>query len=118
VKPFIALALVSASLISMPAFAAPYGRGGDRDGGPDPGAPSAYAGASKEGFYNVEERMDRVEQRIHAMGRGGMRAMAAMRQVRAFAAQQKARHGGELRDWDREAINLRLDQLVGRYRVA
>jgi hypothetical protein len=110
VKPFLALAFVSASLISIPVFA--------QDGGPDTGAPSAYAGATKEGFYDVERRMDTVEQRIHAMGRGGARAMAAMRQIRAFAAQQKARHDGELRDWDREAINLRLDQLVGRYRVA
>ncbi len=43
--------------------------------------------------------------------------MAAMRQIRAFEATQKARHGGELRDWDRETINLKLDQLVGRYRI-
>ena len=89
-----------------------------QDGGPDPGAPSAYAGASKQAFYDVEQRMDAVEMRIRSMGRGGAGAMAAMRQIRAFAAQQKARHGGELRDWDREAINLRLDQLVGRYRIA
>jgi hypothetical protein len=108
-KPLIALAFVSASLVALPAIA--------QDGGADPHAPTAYAGASKQGFYDVEQRMDNVENRIRAMGPRGSRAMAAMRQVRAFAAQQKARHG-ELRDWDREAINLRLDQLVGRYRIA
>ena len=104
------LAILSATLAGAPALA--------QDGGPDTGAPTAYAGASKDGFYSVEQRMDNVEMRIRAMGRGGARAMAAMRQIRAFAAQQKARHSGELRDWDREAINLRLDQLVGRYRIA
>lgn len=110
-KPLIALAFVSASLVvAAPAMA--------QDGGPDPHAPTAYAGATKQGFYDVEQRMDNVEMRIRSMGRGGAGAMAAMRQIRAFAAMQKSRHNGELRDWDREAINLKLDQLVGRYRIA
>ena len=109
-KPLLVIAILSASLVSVPALA--------QDGGPDPGAPSAYAGATKDAFYSVEQRMDAVEQRIRSMGRGGAQAMAAMRSIRAFAAQQKARHNGELRDWDREAINLRLDQLSGRYHLA
>ncbi len=108
-KPLLSLAILSASLDSAAAFA--------QGGGPNPGAPTAYAGASVHGFYDVDQRMVSIEQRIKAMGRGGARAMAAMRQIRAFEATQKARHGGELRDWDRETINLKLDQLVGRYRI-
>jgi hypothetical protein len=110
VNPLLVLAILSASLIgTVPAMA--------QDGGPDPHAPTAYAGTTKEGFYDVERRMENVQMRIQAMGRGGARAMAEMRQIRAFIAQQKARHNGELLDWDRETINLRLDQLVGRYRI-
>ena len=108
-KPMLTLAILSASLISIPAMA--------QDGGPNPGAPTAFAGASKHGFYDVDQRIASVEQRIKAMGRSGAGAMAAMRSIHAFEAQQRARHNGELRDWDREAINLKLDQLVGRYRI-
>jgi hypothetical protein len=110
VKALLAIAILSASLISVPVMA--------QDGGDDTGAPTAYAGATKEQFYSVEQRMDSVEMRIRAMGRAGARAMAEMRSIRAFEAQQRARHGGELRDWDREAINLRLDKLTGRYHLA
>lgn len=102
-KSIVALALCSASLFAYPALA--------QDGGADPGAPNAYAGASPQAFYDVDSRMARIEAQIQAMGRGGARAMAALRQVKAFEAQQRARHGGELRDWDREAINTRLDRL-------
>ncbi len=45
-------------------------------------------------------------------------AMNTLRSIRAFAAQQRARHGGELRDWDREAINLRLDALEAKLPTA
>src|SRR3569833_1419380 len=108
-KPLIALVFASATLLTVPAMA--------QDGGANPGAPTAYAGATKHGFYDVEQRMDNVESRIRAMGRGGAQAMAAMREIRAFAAEQKASLNGQLRDWDRETINLRLDKLVGRYRI-
>lgn len=125
-KPLIAIALCTASLVATAASAQPYGRGpgpapayGYRggDGGDDPRAPDAFAGVSKEAFYSVEQRMGAIEQRIRAMGRRGFAAMAQMRQIRGFERQQRARHGGELRDWDREAINVRLDRLVGRYRL-
>lgn len=102
-KSLLAIAACCASLLALPAFA--------QDGGPDPNAPDAFAGAPKQAFYDVDGRIASVEQRIAGMGRSGARARAALRQIRAFEAQQRARHGGELRDWDREAINTRLDRL-------
>lgn len=98
-KPLIAIALVSASLAAAPAFA--------QDGGADPRAPDAYAGVSKEGFYAVQQQLDAAAQRA----RGDARAMAEIRSLRAFARQQFARHG-EIRDWDREAINTRLSRVL------
>jgi hypothetical protein len=103
------LAILSASLIAVPVLA--------QDGGVDPGANTPYAGTSKQDFYDVDQRMNAIEQQIKARGHSGARAMAAMRSIRSFEATQRARHGGQLRDWDREAINVRLDQLVGRYRL-
>lgn len=123
-KPVIAAALLA--MVAAPAVAQPYGGPGrdpgqgygqGRDGGADPRAPNAYAGVSKDAFYSVEQRMNAIEQRIRSMGRRGVRAMAAMRQIRGFEAQQRRRHGGELRDWDREALNVRLDRLVQQYRM-
>jgi hypothetical protein len=109
VKPWFALAIFSASLAAAPALA--------QDGGADPGAPTAYAGVSKEAFYSVEQRMSAIEQRLRSMGRAAGRALAQMRSIRAFETQQRARHGGELRDWDREALNVRLDRLVQQHRL-
>jgi hypothetical protein len=101
-KPLLAIALRSASVAAVPAAAlAQAGAGGD-----DPGAPTAYAGASKPDFYSVEDRMADLERRAV----GHSRAMAMLRQAKAFAAQQRARHG-ELRDWDREVITMRLDRV-------
>jgi hypothetical protein len=78
---------------------------------PAPGATGPYAGSSKEAFYNIEQRLAAVEARIGTMGARGRAARSQLRSLRAFEAQQRARHGGELRDWDREAITARLNRL-------
>ena len=98
-KSVLVLALCSASLLASPVLA--------QDGGADPRAPDAYAGMSKAGFYSVEQQLAAAEQQV----RGNRRAMAEIRAIRAFANQQVARHG-ELRDWDREAINTRLARIL------
>ena len=98
-KTVLVLALCSASLFAAPVLA--------QDGGADPRAPDAYAGVSKEGFYAVQQQLDAAAQQVG----GDRRAMAEIRSLRAFAAQQFARHG-EIRDWDREAINTRLARIL------
>ena len=44
----------------------------------------------------------------------GKRGMSTLRGIKAEANMRKARHGGELRDWDRELINKKLDMLEGK----
>jgi hypothetical protein len=100
VKPLVAIAAVSASLFALPAVA--------QDGGADPRAPDAYAGVSKDSFYSTEQRLQAAE----ARARGNPAMMREIRSIRAFIAQQRARHGGELRDWDREAVNTRLARIA------
>jgi hypothetical protein len=104
VKSLLTVAAAAAALYALPALA--------QDGGADPHAPDAYAGAPKQAFYDVDGRIAAIEQRLGG-GRGNARARAVLNQIKAFEAQQRARHGGELRDWDREAINTRLDRLEG-----
>lgn len=80
---------------------------------PAPGAGDhPYVGHSENAFYNVEQRIDRVEQRAKTQLTGAKqrKAMADIKSIRAELATQKARHG-EVRDWDRENLNHRLDQL-------
>jgi hypothetical protein len=101
VKPLLAIALFSAAVAAAPTVALA------QDGGADPRAPDAYAGVSKAGFYAVQQQLDAAAQ----AARGNARAMAEIRSLRAFAAQQFARHG-EIRDWDREAINTRLSRVM------
>ena len=91
-----------------------YGAAQAQDGGPDPHAPGAYAAQPASGFYDVEGRIAAYEAKASTMGRAGARVRSSLRAIKAFAAQQKARHGGELRDWDREALTARLDALQAR----
>ncbi len=109
-KALFAVALCSASLIAAPALA--QYRGG-HDGGADPRARDAYAGVSRDGFYAVMQQLDAAERQV----RRNPRSLREIRSIRAFANQQQARHG-ELRDWDREAINTRLERVMPRSRVA
>lgn len=83
---------------------------------PAPGARGPYVGAGPRRFYNVEDRIARIESRLAALPASQRRrAYTEMRSIRAEERTQRGKHGGELRDWDREHLNQRLDALVGRY---
>jgi hypothetical protein len=104
------LAIVAAlsAFTGAPAFA--FAQSWDVD--PAPGAPGPYAGASKEAFYSVEARIAAVEAKIGTLGpRAARAARGRLIALKAFESQQRARHGGELRDWDREAITARLNRI-------
>ncbi len=80
---------------------------------PAPGAGEhPYVGHSENAFYNVEQRIARVEERAKTQLTGvkQRQAMAGIRSIRAELATQQARHG-DVRDWDREHLNRRLDTL-------
>jgi hypothetical protein len=88
----------------------------DRAVDPAPNAPGPYVGHDPQTFYNTEQRIAAVEGRLGALPpRQRRAAVAQIRSIRAEEATQRQRHGGELRDWDREHLNRRLDQLVGRF---
>lgn len=112
--PLLAAAALAAAVLAAPAVGlaqVTYG-----DGGADPGAPNAYAGVSKEEFYAVDSRISAVERQIQGLNfRARAQAMAGLNAIRSFESVQRARHNGALRDWDREAINTRLDRLSARF---
>lgn len=78
---------------------------------PGPGtADPGYAGQLQgPAFRDVFERITADEQKMAGKKRGLMQ----LRAIKAEAVQRRARHGGELRDWDRELINKKLDMLEG-----
>lgn len=83
-------------------------------GGVNPvlGAPDSYGGAPKAAFYSVEARISGLEARAKSMnGPAASQARAQIVAIKSFEATQRARHGGELRDWDREAITARLNRV-------
>ena len=65
----------------------------------DPGYMGGLGGSS---FRDVDARIAAAER---TMGPKKLRA------IKAEAAMRRARHGGELRDWDRELLNKKLDAL-------
>lgn len=83
---------------------------------PAPGAAGPFVGHGPNAFYDVEQRIDRVEQRVRTQLTGARqrKALAGMTSIRAELAAQEARHG-QVRDWDRESLNHRLDQLEQQY---
>ena len=84
---------------------------------PAPGAPGPYVGHSENVFYDVQARIDRVQQRIDGLpGAKKTRANKQLASIKAELATQKARHGS-VRDWDRENINKRLDTLEATYGI-
>ena len=96
-------------------------RGPGTPSGVDP-APGAgehpFAGHSADAFYNVEQRIARVEVRAQSLrGMQRHRALGVIRSIKAELAIQRARHG-EVRDWDREHLNRRLDVLDGQIGIA
>ena len=73
-------------------------------------ADTGYSGQLQgPAFRDVFERISADEQKMA----GNRRGMAQLRTIKAEATQRRARHGGELRDWDRELINKKLDMLEG-----
>ena len=83
---------------------------------PAPGATGPYVGAGPPGFYDVDARLQAVAGRVAALPPGQRRrASTQIHQIRSEEATQRARHGGELRDWDRENITQKLDQLVQQF---
>ena len=82
---------------------------------PAPGMHGPYIGAGEHNFYDVDARIAAVSQRVQQLPRAQRRsANAQIRQIKAEEATQRARHG-DLRDWDRENLNARLDKLVQAY---
>lgn len=91
----------------------PYDR---RPVDPAPGAEGPYVGHHPATFYNTADRIVRIERRLAGLRTAQRRrAYAEMRSIRAEERTQRAKNGGELRDWDRERLNVRLDALVRRY---
>ena len=72
----------------------------------DPGYSGALQG---QAFRDVWARISADESKMA----GNKRGMSQLRAIKAEATQRRARHGGELRDWDRELINKKLDALEG-----
>ena len=104
-KALFVVAVLAASAAGLPALA--------QDGGADPHAPGAYAGVDKQAFYDVDARIMAMEAKADALPPGqARRAKAAIAGIRSFEKVQRARHNGELLDWDREALNVRLDKLA------
>ena len=82
---------------------------------PAPGARGPYVGAGPQGFYDVDARLAAVASRVSSLPPAQRRrAGAQIRQIRAEEAAQRSRHG-ELRDWDRENMTQKLDQLVQQF---
>ena len=73
-------------------------------------ADTMYSGALKgQAFLDVDARMAAMDGKVG----GNKRAAAMLRGIKGEAKVRRARHGGELRDWDRELLNKKLDQLDG-----
>ncbi|MGC1302443.1 MAG: hypothetical protein WA840_08715 [Caulobacteraceae bacterium] len=82
----------------------------------DPGVSGPYAGAGVHGFYDIDARIDHLQQAISALPPGqARRAASQLKAIRSDLKFRKARHNGELRDWDRELISKKLDQLAAQY---
>ena len=70
-------------------------------------ADTGYTGDLQgKAFHSVEERIAMAEGKVTTKAQ---RAMLA--KIKGEAKFRRARHGGELRDWDRELLNKQLDQL-------
>ena len=74
-------------------------------------ADTGYSGdAHGPAFRDIEDRITALEARSH----GNRSAMAMLSKVKGEAKYRRARHGGELRDWDRELLNKQLDQVAAK----
>jgi len=77
-----------------------------------------YAGTSQNDFYHPADRIKQIQAQIQQGVLAGPSARRATAQLTAISQDLKyriARHNGDLRDWDRELINQKLDALVKQY---
>jgi len=122
-NPIKSAALAAITLaIATPGFAQTPAAGHPPAGQPSAGGPLAndgpYAGTSRQDFYQPAERIEQIQAEIKQGALAGPSAHRAMAQLSAIRQELKyriARHNGDLRDWDRELINQKLDALVKQY---
>jgi hypothetical protein len=77
-----------------------------------------YAGASPTDFYHPDARITQLRAEISQgalVGARAKHALAALATIHQDLQFRIARHNGDLRDWDRELINQKLDALVKQY---
>lgn len=75
-----------------------------------------YAGAGAHAFYDVQGRIDHMQQAASALPPGkGHRVVGQLKAIRADLKFRMGRHNGELRDFDRELISEKLDHLAAQY---
>ncbi len=139
-KLFIAAALAATALsaVSAPAMAQPYGPpppppSGDWHGqgpgyGPPPpqpqgdwhhpGGPGDWHNPGGPGGWDLDHRMDWMQDRINQgrqdgslNGREASRVQRALNGIRAAERHDRWRNGGGLNDYDRQALQDRLDRL-------
>ena len=60
-------------------------------------------------FRDVDQRIAALETQMA----GNRPGLAKLHAIKSEEAMRRARHGGELRDWDRELLNKKLDALGG-----
>lgn len=71
-------------------------------------ADTGYSGALHgQAFHEIEPRIAELQGKAH----GNRKATAMLSKIQGEAKYRRARHGGELRDWDRELLNKQLDQV-------
>ena len=115
-------ALAAATLLAgavaasaQPTTGASPGVPGDQAVDPAPGATQPYLG-HPQAFYDPMQRLQALDSRAATLPPGQARSVRAdLRRAHAFAETQKARHGGELRDWDRERLTQLLDEVTAKH---
>jgi hypothetical protein len=107
----IASPCLAQTAVAQPAVAEPAGPSPLANDGP-------YAGTSQSDFYHPADRIKQIQAALQNGALAGPSARHAAAQLTAISQDLKyriARHNGDLRDWDRELINQKLDALVKQY---
>ena len=100
---------------AMPPVGASPGVPNDQAVDPAPGATRPYLG-HPGAFYDPVQRLQSLDDRAAALPPAQARRIRAeLRSIHAFADTQRQRHGGELRDWDREHMNALMNDLVAKH---
>ena len=111
---FVTLAAAPALAQSLPPGASP-GLPGPESVNPALNASGPYLGPPGK-FYAPADRPERPRRAAgEPSPHEAAGARADLRRIHAFADAQRSRHGGELRDWDRERMTRMMDDLVRRY---